>query len=1373
MGVTGLWTVVAPTARPTQLASLNRKRLAVDASIWIYQFLKAVRDKEGNALRNSHVVGFFRRICKLLYFGIKPVFVFDGGAPVLKRETIRKRARRREGRREDAARTAGKLLAVQVARAAEEEERRRKEGRRRDDDEEELPPDQELVYVEEIGMNQKERQAGRNEKFRKKDQYHLPDLDVSIAAMGAPNDPRIMSQAELEEYARHFHSGEDINLYDFSKIDFESPFFLSLPAGDRYNILNAARLRSRLRMGYSKEQLDGMFPDRMAFSKFQIERVKERNELTQRLMHLNGMVEGDFLLDGGGRIAGEKGKEYILVKNEGVEGGWALGVVSNKHGTKKENAIDLEKDDDSDDDAKRAGSDEEEFEDVAIEGLNRIPKNWARKRKAEADRDMMYEEVAEVIAKKRKAVYEARRAVGDTQLGRPQTVPSGTLPGQTMNPPANDESLFVPDDKAGDEDEDDLFEDVLPAEPDMDEDDDLQRAIAMSLEQITEDEHTTADKTTKPTSESSDDDEAFDLQAALAESRRTKPKPMTNVRDRSPPNRKEAVSQFQGPLPFESLNLGQSLLGKKKSKKIEEELSGGFDRELGDDAFRKERPPQPMPDWFGATPNPKDMRYTGVDREPDDNSIMHAQENVDERGFLRRRETHEIVDLDTDEEQEQSHAPIDLEADAKNADHDHPKDLDQDEDKMDLEVLVPLSQDVDVEAPLPSQAEAIDSPEVEEVEDPEKHKRDAEREKRYEMAREIAAENAKGAPEDQAHTTLGDVADEVRPEPPLPSPVPQYNPELADETAEDDGFEEVDWSESDHEQPIQPATPGSLGTIDAESRELQPRSTTAELDDDDDEDFEDVDMEPAGPPRQLQISSMPDLSAPQDQPEQESPAPAAEPLPEEEFDYLSTDEEDLMRQLAEEAEEHARFTSALHNQSTSTEQAMRDFDAELKALRSQQKRDRRDADEVTQTMIQECQALLRHFGLPYITAPMEAEAQCAELVRLGLVDGIVTDDSDIFLFGGTRIYKNMFNAAKYVECYLAADLEKEFLLTREKLVRFAHLLGSDYTEGIPGVGPVTALEILTEFEDLEEFKAWTERVQLGRPADLDGQLGTPFRRKFRKTVQKKLFLPTGFPDRRVDEAYLFPEVDSNAEPFQWGVPDLDRLRGFLMATIGWSQERTDEVLVPVIRDMNKREVEGTQSNITRYFTGAVGAGAAPGGGLGGVRGTGGGGGGGNALAIGGEGPAFGAAQAKAEAMAPRNRSGKESGRMKNAFKRLRSEAERRRRRKHDNDEDEEDELNASDGLGEYQGIEMDENENEHENENEDRNPGPNSATPISVVSGGDSDGDVIAEDEAAVATTPKTRTRTKTTPKSKSKSKTKPKPTSITKGQTKKQPAIL
>jgi len=47
-----------------------------------------MRDKEGNRLKNAHLLGFFRRICKLLFYNIKPVFVFDGGSPELKRLTL-------------------------------------------------------------------------------------------------------------------------------------------------------------------------------------------------------------------------------------------------------------------------------------------------------------------------------------------------------------------------------------------------------------------------------------------------------------------------------------------------------------------------------------------------------------------------------------------------------------------------------------------------------------------------------------------------------------------------------------------------------------------------------------------------------------------------------------------------------------------------------------------------------------------------------------------------------------------------------------------------------------------------------------------------------------------------------------------------------------------------------------------------------------------------------------------------------------------------------------------------------------------------------------------------------------------------------------
>lgn len=57
------------------------------------------------------------------------------------------------------------------------------------------------------------------------------------------------------------------------------------------------------------------------------------------------------------------------------------------------------------------------------------------------------------------------------------------------------------------------------------------------------------------------------------------------------------------------------------------------------------------------------------------------------------------------------------------------------------------------------------------------------------------------------------------------------------------------------------------------------------------------------------------------------------------------------------------------------------------------------------------------FGLPYIIAPMEAEAQCAYMEMTKQVDGVITDDSDVFLFGARNVYKNIFDDKKYVETY--------------------------------------------------------------------------------------------------------------------------------------------------------------------------------------------------------------------------------------------------------------------------------------------------------------------------------------------------------------------
>jgi hypothetical protein len=79
------------------------RKVAVDASMSIYQFLIAMQRPDGtNMLTNdsgevtSHINGLMHRTTKMLECGIKPVFVFDGKPPELKKGTLDDRREKRE-----------------------------------------------------------------------------------------------------------------------------------------------------------------------------------------------------------------------------------------------------------------------------------------------------------------------------------------------------------------------------------------------------------------------------------------------------------------------------------------------------------------------------------------------------------------------------------------------------------------------------------------------------------------------------------------------------------------------------------------------------------------------------------------------------------------------------------------------------------------------------------------------------------------------------------------------------------------------------------------------------------------------------------------------------------------------------------------------------------------------------------------------------------------------------------------------------------------------------------------------------------------------------------------------------------------------------
>jgi flap endonuclease-1 len=105
--LTKLLTEYAPKASKEQnLGDYNGRKLAIDASMAIYQFLVAVRSSDGHGasqqLTNeagevtSHLQGLWYRTIKFVEAGIKPVYVFDGKPPTLKGGELAKRKAMKE-----------------------------------------------------------------------------------------------------------------------------------------------------------------------------------------------------------------------------------------------------------------------------------------------------------------------------------------------------------------------------------------------------------------------------------------------------------------------------------------------------------------------------------------------------------------------------------------------------------------------------------------------------------------------------------------------------------------------------------------------------------------------------------------------------------------------------------------------------------------------------------------------------------------------------------------------------------------------------------------------------------------------------------------------------------------------------------------------------------------------------------------------------------------------------------------------------------------------------------------------------------------------------------------------------------------------------
>jgi len=192
--------------------------------------------------------------------------------------------------------------------------------------------DKDTVYLEDIDSSlaktpakSKDTQPSpassiKKSRFRDHDPYKLPEVNLEeqvakVTRTRVP-DARLATEEELRTFI------EEMRPDDF---DVTSPVFRELPTEVQYEIVGDLRLKSRQTSYTRLQNMLRKAETPLDFSKEQIKNLQQRNALTQQLLITTDSI-GKAHINIPVRIASERNKEYVLIKNESAEGGWVLGL---------------------------------------------------------------------------------------------------------------------------------------------------------------------------------------------------------------------------------------------------------------------------------------------------------------------------------------------------------------------------------------------------------------------------------------------------------------------------------------------------------------------------------------------------------------------------------------------------------------------------------------------------------------------------------------------------------------------------------------------------------------------------------------------------------------------------------------------------------------------------------------------------------------------------------------------------------------------------------------------------------------------------------------------------------------------------------------
>lgn len=197
---------------------------------------------------------------------------------------------------------------------------------------------------------------------------------------------------------------------------------------------------------------------------------------------------------------------------------------------------------------------------------------------------------------------------------------------------------------------------------------------------------------------------------------------------------------------------------------------------------------------------------------------------------------------------------------------------------------------------------------------------------------------------------------------------------------------------------------------------------------------------------------------------------------------------------------------------------------------------------LSEEMVGESKALLDAMGVPWIQAPSEGEAQMSHMVRKGDLWAGASQDFDALLFGTPTLVRNLTLAGKRrLPSGKKVDVSPELVslsevlgklgITREQLIDMAVLIGTDYNDGIKGVGPKKGLGLIREFGSLDAVRR-SGKVQV--PEEWD----------------------------EVRRVFLEPEVTDDYS-ISWKNIDAEAVRKVMCDKHGFSVDRVDSALAKI------------------------------------------------------------------------------------------------------------------------------------------------------------------------------------------------------------------